>query len=78
MTKKIFLTEAELAVKAKEVRKAAGKRKIHVAREFGLSPPSIYIAEELPERSMHKLRIRIIETYSKYKVIGPVYYLERK
>ena len=78
MPKKIFLTEDELAAKAKEVREATGKRKALVARELGVSFPSIFNAEEKPELPLHKLRVRMIQTYSKYKVVGPVYYLECK
>lgn len=78
MAKRNFLSESELAALAKKVREATGKRKINVARELGVAPPAIFNAEEKPELSLHKLRIRMIETYSKYKVVGPVYYLERK
>jgi hypothetical protein len=72
------MTESDLAALAKKTRQAAGKRKAHAARELDVSPPSLYNAEERPEMSLHKLRIRMIETYSNYKVVGPVYYLERK
>ena len=78
MSKKIFLTEHDLAAKAKEARQAARKRKAHVARELRVSSPSVFNAEERPELPLHKLRIRMIDTYSKYRVVGPVYYLERK
>ena len=78
MPKKLFLTANDLAAKAKEAREAAGKRKAHVARELGVSFPSVFNAEERPELPLHKLRIRMIEKYSKYKVIGPAYHLERK
>ncbi len=78
MPKKIYLTEIDLAAKAKEAREATGKRKALVARELGVSFPSVFNAEERPDLPLHKLRIRMIETYSKFKVVGPVYYLERK
>jgi DNA-binding XRE family transcriptional regulator len=78
MAKKTFLAESALAALAKKTRKASGKRKAQVARELGVSPPSLHSAEERPEMSLHKLRIRMIEAYSSYKVVGPVYYLERK
>jgi len=78
MPKKIFLTEHDLAAKAKEVRQATGKRKTVVARELGVAYPSVFNAEERPDMSLIKMRIRMIETYSRYKVVGPVYYLERK
>ncbi len=78
MPKKILLTESDLAAKAKEVRVASGKRKAQVARELEVSFPSVFNAEERPEFTLNKLRIRMIETYSRYKVVGPVYYLEKK
>jgi hypothetical protein len=78
MPKKIFYAESDLALLAKKARLATGKRKVEVARELGVAPPSVFNAEEQPELPLHKLRIRMIETYSKYKVVGPVYYLKRK
>jgi DNA-binding XRE family transcriptional regulator len=75
---KTFLTEKKLAALAKESRQAAGKRKAEVARELNVSTPSVYNAEERHDLSLHKLRIRMIETYSNYKVVGPVFYLKRK
>lgn len=72
------MTETDLAALAKKIRKETGKRKVEVARELKVAPPNIFSAEERPEMSLHKLRIRMIETYSKYKVIGPVYYLIRE
>jgi hypothetical protein len=78
VTKKTVFSEQELAALAKKSRQAAGKRKAQVARELDVSTPSVYNAEERPEMSLHKLRIRMIEAYSGYKVVGPVYYLRRK
>jgi hypothetical protein len=78
MAKRAFLTESDLAALAKKTRQATGKRKVEVAHELAVAPPSIFNAEENPLMSLHKLRIRMIETYSRYKVVGPVYYLERK
>ena len=78
MPKKIFYVESDLALLAKKARQATGKRKVEVARELGVAPPSVFNAEEQPELPLHKLRIRMIEMYSKYKVVGPVYYLKRK
>ena len=78
MAKKNLLTTADLAVLAKKTRLSAGKRKVEVARELGVAPPSVFNAEERPDMGLHKLRIRIIEAYSPCKVIGPVYYLKRK
>jgi hypothetical protein len=78
MTKKSFLHEADLGALAKKMRKAAGKRNIDVAREFRVTPSAVCHAEERPQANFLKLRIRMIETYSKHKVVGPVYYLKRK
>ena len=78
MAKKTFLVESDLAALAKEARLSTGKRKAEVARELGVSGPAVSNAEERPELPLHKLRMRMIETYSKSRVVGPVYYLERK
>lgn len=78
MAKRNFFSESDLATLAKKARQAAGKRKVDVARELDVASPAIFNAEEKPHMSLHKLRIRMIETYSKYKVVGPVYYLERR
>jgi DNA-binding XRE family transcriptional regulator len=72
------VTEQELAATAKASRKAAGKSKAEIARELDVAPPTVFNAEENPELSLTKLRIRIIETYSPYKVTGPFYMLEKK
>jgi len=78
MTKKTFLRESDLASLAKKARKTAGKRNIDVARKFGVTPSAVCHADERPKANFLRLRIRMIEAYSKYKVVGPVYYLERK
>ena len=43
-----------------------------------VSQTSIFHAEESPEQGLIKLRMRMIEAYSKFKVRGPVYLLEKK
>ena len=70
--------EKELAVLAKKFRKEAGKSKVEAARELRVAPPTVFNAEEKPEMSLTKLRIRMIETYSPFKVTGPVFLLEKK
>lgn len=70
--------ERKLAALAKKCREAAGKSKTEAARELGISAPSVFNAEEHPELSLTSLRVRIIEKYSPYRVIGPVYLLKRK
>ncbi len=76
-TKRVF-KEAALAELAKAFREKTGKSKAELARELGVHPTTIQLAEEYPERSMTKMRCRIIEKYSPYKVVGPVYLLEPK
>ena len=72
------MSEAELTAFAKEVRKKAGIRRAQAARDMGVSQTSIFHAEESPEQSLAKLRARMIEAYSPFKVMGPVYHLEKK
>ena len=70
--------ESELAALAKQFRQAAGKSKADVARELDVAAPTIFGAEESPEMSLTKLRVRMIEKYSPFKVIGPVFLLKRE
>ncbi len=78
MAKKEFLQESALAALAKQFREAAGKRRADAARDMGIKQTSIFHAEESPEQSFLKLRKRMIEKYSPYKVTGPFYILEKK
>ena len=78
MSKSILLTENDLMALAKKHRKATGKTRATVARELGVARPTVVQAEENPEQSLTKLRIRIIETYSSYKITGSWYKLETK
>jgi DNA-binding XRE family transcriptional regulator len=78
MANKRTVEENELAALAKRFREEAGKSKVDAARELEVAAPSIFNAEERPDMSLTKLRIRIIETYSPYAVTGPVFLLERK
>ena len=68
----------ELAGIAKQFREASSKTPTEAARELGVSGPAMFQAEENPRQSLQKLRKRIIETYSEYEVIGPVYLLRKK
>ena len=77
MPKKIY-SEHELAALAKHFREKSGKRKADVARELDLCNPTIQQAEEYPEMSLGKVRKRIIEAYSPYELVGPVFFLKRK
>jgi hypothetical protein len=78
MATKRYLSEGNLAALAKHWRVKSGKRKVKVAAELGVRAPTVHLAEENPEQSLTRLRIRMIEQYSPYKVIGPVYLLKRK
>lgn len=72
------LDEKDLAALAKKYRKAAGIRRAQAARDMGVSQTSIFNAEETPSQSLLKLRIQMVERYSPWKVIGPVFYLKKK
>jgi hypothetical protein len=76
--RKQILSEKELAALAKKYREAAGKSRADAARDMGVKHPSIFHAEESPEKSYLKLRLRMIEEYSPFTVIGPVYLLQKK
>jgi hypothetical protein len=76
--KQEIVAEKDLAAFAKRCREAAGKTRAEAARELKVSHVSVHQAEEIPEKGFLNLRRRIIETYSPYKVVGPVYILENK
>lgn len=78
MPQKRLLTEKDLAALAKQLRKKADKTRAEAGRELGVSHVSIHRAEENPEESLLRLRMRMVETYSPFRVIGPVFYLEPK
>jgi len=78
MSHKGTTNENDLAVLAKTFRRQAGRTRAHAARDMKVSQTSIFNAEETPDQSLIKLRMRMIETYSKFKVRGPVYFLEEK
>jgi DNA-binding XRE family transcriptional regulator len=75
---KATMNENDLAVLAKNFRREAGKTRAQAAREMGVAQTSIFNAEEKPGQSLLRLRVRMIEAYSKFKVRGPVYLLEEK
>ena len=78
MSHEKLLTEKDLAAYAKRFRKKVGKSRAAAGRELGVSHVSIHRAEENPEESLLKLRMRMIEVYSPFKVIGPVFCLKQK
>ena len=73
-----MVDEAKLAALAKQFREAAGKTQGEAARELRVSRPAIVQAENAPEKSFFKLRKRLIEKYSHFRVVGPVFHLEKK
>lgn len=72
------IEEAALAGLAKKFREAANVTRAQTARELKVAAPTVHYAEEEPQRGLHKLRKQIIERYSDYEVIGPVYLLRKK
>ena len=75
---KALLTETRLARIAKCFREQAGKSRAQAAREMKVAQVSVFRAEENPEESLLKLRMRMIKAYSSFKVVGPVFFLEKK
>lgn len=78
MSQKQSVSEKDLAGLARRFRKQAGKSRAQAAREMKVSQTSIFQAEEIPEQGLLRLRVRMIEKYSPYKVKGPVFVLENK
>ncbi len=78
MSRKATMNENDLAVVAKNFRRKAGKTRAQAARDMEVSQTSIFHAEESPEQGLVKLRMRMIDAYSEFKVRGPVYLLEDK
>lgn len=74
MIKRVF-TEKDLAAVARQFREKARVTRAQAARELGVAQVSIFRSEEKPEESLTKLRIRVIERYSRYKVKGPFFSL---
>jgi DNA-binding XRE family transcriptional regulator len=73
-----LIRERDLAGWAKRFRKKAGVTRAQAARDMGVAQTSIFHAEESPQQSFVKLRTRMIEKYSPFKVVGAVYFLKRK
>lgn len=70
--------ESELATLAKDFRAKAGVSKAEAARQLGVTRGTIQQAEEYPAVSLTKLRMRMIETFSPFAVVGPVFLIQRK
>ena len=78
MATKQLLKETELAALAKKYRIESGLNKVEAAAALRVTPPTVHLAEESPEESLTKLRRRMIEKFSPFKVIGPLFQLQRK
>lgn len=78
MPKQTTFSEADLAMLAKQFRQKSGRSKADVARELGVTRPCVQLAEENPEQSLTKLRVKMIELCSPYRVMGPAFWLEKK
>ena len=78
MTQKKLLTEKDLAALAKRFRKQAGKTRAEAASRNGCVARFHSSREENPEISLLKLRMRMIEEFSPFKVVGPVFHLRRR
>ncbi len=55
---------------------AAGKSRAEAAQEMNVSQTSIFHAEESPELSLLRLRTRMIEAYSPFRVVAPLFTLK--
>jgi len=78
MMRATTMNENDLAVLAKTFRRQSHTTRAQAARDMKVSQTSIFNAEETPQQSLVKLRMRMIEAYSKFKIRGPVYFLEEK
>ena len=76
MLKQKMYAETELGALAKLFGKNQ-ERKAQLARELGVTRPTMQDAEERPEKNLTKLRCRIIEHCSTFQVAGPVYWLKK-
>ena len=78
MAPKRMLKETELAALAKKYRIESGLNKVEAAAALRVTPPTVHLAEESPEESLTKLRCRMIEKFSQFKVSGPLFMLQPK
>ena len=78
MAKQRMYSAPELARLAKQFRKQSGKTKAELGRELKVTRATMQDVEERPERNFIKLRRRIIEKYSRFKLVGPVFLLRPK
>lgn len=70
--------ERDLAALAKQLRQKAGVSKAEAARRLGVNRGTIQQAEEYPETSLTKVRIRLIEAFSTCTVKGPAFIVSER
>ena len=73
-----IVSEAKLGGLARELRIRAGRNRAEAARELKVARQAIIYAEDAPEKSFTKLRLRMIEKYGNCKVKGPVFILKEE
>jgi len=78
MAKQKKYSEAELALLAKFFREKSGKKKAQLARALDVTRATMQDVEGRPEKNLTKLRCRIIEHCSAFRVAGPAYWLEKR
>lgn len=74
MSERRLITRKELAKLAQEARGELSQKE--VADQLGVSQPAISKAENDMDASLDKLRIRIIEEYTNYRVENPSKHFE--
>jgi DNA-binding XRE family transcriptional regulator len=73
-----YVGERQLASLARKYRIRAGRNRAEAARELGVARQAIIYAEDQPKKSFTKLRRRLLEAYSPFRVRGPIFCLETK
>ena len=70
------MEEHELAELAKAARKKTGLSKAELGRQLGVTRGTIHQAEECPEMSLTRIRLKMIEKCTPASVSGPYYQIE--
>lgn len=72
------VTPEALTVLAREAWQASGKTQTVAAEDFGVAQATFAQAVNDPKRNLTALRMRIIEAFTPYRVVGPEYRLVKK
>ena len=72
------ITADELSQLAKQARTDAGLTQAEAAERMGVAQPTLAQAENEPQRSLRKLRRRMIFEFAGYELDGPFWRLRRK